>query len=97
VIRLVNRFGWRWKASFPWCPTATDPRSSGLTAQALETAYGSRAAPPDLGDRGRMFAARCRLGAAGGAGGLATALAELPVTVTLILNAIRSRGREAGL
>ena len=35
-------------------------------------------------------------GAVGGAGGLATALAEIPLSVTLILNAIRAEARAAG-
>jgi hypothetical protein len=43
------------------------------------------------------MAAVIAAGAAGGAGGLPTAVAELPVTVTLFLNAIRAEARDAGL
>ena len=67
-----------------------------LTAQALETSYGLAARAPELGSRAPMVAA-IATGAAGGVGGLATAVAELPVTVTLFLNTIRSVAREAGL
>ena len=67
-----------------------------VTAQALQTAYGMAARTPNLGPRG-PFAAVIASGAAGGAGGLPTAIAELPVTVTLFLNAIRAEARDAGL
>ena len=49
-------------------------------------AVGSRA--PDFGPRGPVAAAMAS-GAAGGVGGIVTALAELPVTITIILHAIR--------
>jgi hypothetical protein len=67
-----------------------------VTARALEAAYGMARHTPDLGQRGPVAAVMVS-GAAGGAGGLATAMAELPVTVTLILNAIRAEARAAGL
>ncbi|MDX5351355.1 MAG: EcsC family protein, partial [Paracoccaceae bacterium] len=63
---------------------------------ALEKAYGLASRGPELGGH-RGMAAVLASGAAGGAGGIATAIAELPVTVTLILNAIRAEARAAGL
>ena len=50
---------------------------------------------PDLGPRGPMALAMLT-GAAGGLGGLPTALAELPVTVTVFLHAIRRAAIEEG-
>ncbi len=50
---------------------------------------------PDLGPRGATFAAMAT-GAAGGAGGLAGSLVELPVTITVILHAIRREAEAAG-
>ena len=48
-----------------------------------------------IGDRGPVMAAMAT-GAAGGAGGLPTALAEMPVTITVIFHAIRQAAVEAG-
>ncbi|MDZ7905346.1 MAG: EcsC family protein [Cypionkella sp.] len=50
---------------------------------------------PNLGRGGVMLAAMAS-GAAGGSGGLATSLVELPVTVTVFLHAIRAEARAAG-
>jgi EcsC protein family len=50
---------------------------------------------PDIGPQGPVLAVMAT-GAAGGFGGLPTALAELPVTVTVILHAIRAAAVEAG-
>jgi hypothetical protein len=50
---------------------------------------------PDLGERGPMALAMLT-GAAGGSGGLATSIAELPVTVTVMLHAIRRVAEEEG-
>ena len=96
VIRLVNRLGLTLESQLSLLPEGVRGQLERLTAQALETSYGLAARAPDLGQRGPMLAA-VAVGAAGGAGGLATAVAELPVTVTLFLNTIRSAAREAGL
>ena len=66
-----------------------------VTAAALGTAFGVGGAVPAVGRRGTLAAAILS-GAAGGAGGLATSLAELPVTVTVILKAIREEAEAAG-
>ncbi|MFM7334783.1 MAG: EcsC family protein [Tabrizicola sp.] len=96
VIRLVNRLGGTLENQLAALPDGVRVQIERLTAQALETSYGIASRAPDLGQRGPMVAA-IATGAAGGAGGLATSLAELPVTVTLFLNTIRSVAREASL
>lgn len=96
VIRLVNRLGGTLESQLSVLPKGVRDQLERLTAQALETSYGLAGRAPDLGQRAPMVAA-VATGAAGGAGGLATALAELPVTVTLFLNMIRSEARDAGL
>lgn len=95
VMRLVNRLGATLENQLALIPPRTRARIEAVVAQALEHAYGLAARAPDLGDRGGL-AAVIASGAAGGAGGLPTAIAELPVTVTLILNAIRAEARAAG-
>ena len=96
VIRLVNRLGGALESQLSALPESVRSQIERVTAQALEASYGIAARAPDLGARGPI-AAVIATGAAGGAGGLPTAVAELPVTVTLFLNAIRSEAREAGL
>ncbi|NHB78423.1 EcsC family protein [Rhodobacter calidifons] len=96
VMRLVNRLGGAFEAQLAALPEPVRDQIERVTAQALEASYGLAARAPDLGPRGPM-AAVIATGAAGGAGGLPTAVAELPVTVTLFLNAIRVEARAAGL
>lgn len=96
VIRLVNRLGATLESQLSALPDSLRGQIERVTAQALETSYGVAARTPDLGVRGPL-AAVIATGAAGGVGGLPTAVAELPVTVTLFLNAIRSEARKAGL
>ncbi|MFN3281234.1 MAG: EcsC family protein [Tabrizicola sp.] len=96
VIRLVNRLGGAFEAQLSALPESVRSQIERVTAQALEASYGVAARTPDLGPRGPI-AAVIASGAAGGAGGLPTAVAELPVTVTLFLTAIRAEARAAGL
>lgn len=96
VMRLVNGLGTRLESQLAVVPEKYRSQIERATAQALETAYGMAGRAPDLGARGPVVAVMAS-GAAGGAGGLATAVAELPVTVTLMLNAIRAEARAAGL
>ncbi len=96
VIRLVNRLGSTLEHQLTALPDPLRLQIERLVAQALAASYGIAARAPDLGARGPM-AAVIASGAAGGAGGVPTALAELPVTVTLFLNAIRAEARAAGL
>lgn len=96
VMQLMNRLGGSLENQLDVLPASFRDQLEAMTARALEAAYGMARHAPDLGQRGPV-AAVMMSGAAGGAGGLATALAELPVTVTLILNAIRAEARAAGL
>ena len=62
---------------------------------ALTAAAASRKVVPDRGDW-LNTAVTTAMGAAGGAGGLPTALAELPVTTTVLLRAIQGIAAEHG-
>ena len=69
------------------------------TAAALERAFNAAAASRGvLADRGDWLnpAITAALGAAGGSGGLPTALAELPVTTTVLLRSIQGIAAEHG-
>ena len=96
VIRLVNRLGGTLEQQFALVPEGLRHQIEAAVASALHAAYGLAGRAPDLGPRAPMAAVLIS-GAAGGIGGLATTLAELPVTVTVILNAIRLAARDAGL
>lgn len=95
VMRLVNRMGNTLENQLAVVPEKYRGHVERATAQALETAYGLAGRAPHLGARGPLVAVLAS-GAAGGAGGVATSVAELPVTVTVILNAIRAEARAAG-
>ena len=99
VMAVLNRFGGRIEGEVAKLPDGFRDRAVAVVARALEHGFdlaqvaGGRL-PQDR--RGGTMAA-VLAGAAGGAGGLATALAELPVTVTLILHALQAEARAAGL
>jgi len=95
VMRLLNRLGGRLEAQFDALPEGWRRQVEQATARALETSYLVAGKAPDLGDR-LPFAAAMVSGAAGGAGGLVTSVAEIPLTVTLFFNTIRAVAREAG-
>ena len=95
VMQLVNRFGNTLEGQLGLLPSPMRLQLEATTSRALETAYAAARRTPDLGPRGPMVAVALS-GAVGGAGGLATALAEIPLSVTLILNAIRAEARAAG-
>ncbi len=95
-MQLMNRLGGSLESQLDLLPASFRDQLETVTARALEAAYGMARHTPDLGQRGPVAAVMVS-GAAGGAGGLATAMAELPVTVTLILNAIRAEARAARL
>jgi EcsC protein family len=91
VMALMNRIGGSLENQMKLLPDSLRQQLEALTAAALSramdvAAYGARA--PDMGPRGPMAMAMAS-GAAGGLGGIATSLAELPVTITIILHAIR--------
>ena len=91
VMALMNRIGGSLEGQLNLLPKAVRAQLETAVAAALSramdvAAHGDRA--PDFGPRGPMAAAVAS-GAAGGIGGLLTSLAELPVTITIILHAIR--------
>ena len=98
VMTLVNKFGGTVERQMRLLPAVFRERVEAITHDALERAlsvaqHGRHA--PDLGRRA-VPALAAVTGAAGGLGGLATALAELPFTVTLILHAILRAAEEEG-
>jgi hypothetical protein len=98
VMSLVNRLSGSFEKQIGLVPQAYRAQIEQVVARALSASYtvaGQADRLPDAGHRGRLAAAMAT-GAAGGAGGLATAVAELPLTITLILNAIRQEARAAG-
>ncbi len=91
VIALMNKLGGRIEQQLAHLPPTLRARIDSTTREALERAmdvavWGGRRAPR-LGDNAAPMVAALT-GAAGGVGGLATAAAELPVTITLILHTI---------
>ncbi len=98
VIALVNRLGGSLEGQLALLPEGIRDRIEDITARALETAYGLAKAGHSLPDpKGRAtLAAAMATGAAGGAGGLPTALAELPLTITVLMHAIRREAVAAG-
>lgn len=99
VMALVNKLGGSFERQIGMIPAAYRGQIERTVEAALRASLavaGQADRLPDAGHRGRMAAAMAT-GAAGGAGGIATALAELPFTITLILNAIRAEARAAGL
>ncbi len=90
VITLLNRIGGSMEEATRALPAGMRERIDAVVRAGLDRSLalaveGRRA--PDLGPRAAPAAA-AQAGALGGAGGLPTALAELPVTLTLILSAI---------
>lgn len=98
VISLVNRLGGSLEGQLAALPEGFRDQINRVVAGALVRAHdlaGQGRRAPDLGRNGPLAAAILS-GAAGGAGGLASALAELPVSVTVILHAIRREAAAAG-
>jgi len=98
VMALVNRLGGSLEGRLSAMPDGLRAQVEAGVERALGAAFGLAAQGdrgPDLGRNGPLAAAMLT-GAAGGAGGIATSLAELPVSVTVILHAIRREARAAG-
>lgn len=95
VMALIARFGGGIEAQLAALPPRMRAELERLSARALEAALGLGGRAPDLGPRGTMAAAIAS-GAAGGAGGIVTSLAELPVTIAVILRAVQDEARAAG-
>ena len=97
-LKLVNRFGGGVEAQMNRLPDTVRTELERAVRRALEAAHGLAAVgrrAPDLGPRGSTYAA-IATGALGGAAGLAGSLVELPVTITVMLHAIRAQAQEAG-
>lgn len=98
VMAVVNRLGGTVEKQLAMIPQVYRDQLDRVVARALNASYtvaGQGARLPDMGQRGSLVAAMAS-GAFGGAGGLPTAVAELPVTITVILHAIQGAARDAG-
>lgn len=98
VMGLLQKLGGKVEAQMGLLPDGIRKQVEALTLATLERALGVAALgrhAPDLGPAAASIAAAIS-GAAGGAGGLLTSVAELPVTITLILGTIRSVAVEEG-
>ena len=98
VMALVNRMGGGIEGQINRLPPRLRAELERATIAALTAAHGLAGVAeqgPDLGRRGSTLAALAT-GAAGGAGGLASSIAELPLTITVILHAIRREATLAG-
>ena len=98
LLRLVNKLGGGIEAQLARLPAGVRVEIERVVTAALIRAHGLAAAgryAPDLGPKGATFAAMAA-GAVGGAAGLAGSLVELPLTITVILHAIRAEAQAAG-
>jgi hypothetical protein len=99
VMEVLNLLGTRAEGLLDRLPPEARARLGTVTERALlgaaEAAHGTRASVPDL-PQGRTRLLTTVMGAAGGMGGLPTALAELPVTVTVLLRAIQDEAAAHG-
>ncbi len=98
VMTVINRIGGTLETQMALIPAGVRDQIEVITARALNAAFVAASAgqhAPDLGPRGQLMAVMAT-GAAGGIGGLPTALAELPFTITLFLHAIRQSATDAG-
>ncbi len=98
-IQVLNVVGGRAEALLDRLPEGVRGRLEGGTSQALEMAMG--AANRSRGMVGSQpgwlnRALTTAMGAAGGLGGLPSALAELPITTTILLRAIQDVAGEYG-
>ena len=99
-MQLLNTLGTQAEGLLKFLPDAVRTGLTKATAAALEHAFDAASASrggriPDTSDW-ITRAVTLGTGAAGGAGGLPSALAELPVTTTVILRAIQGIAEEHG-
>ena len=95
VMSGLNALGGGIEAQMAKLPAATRARIDAAVKQALHAGLGLSARLPRMGKRSGTALAAV-VGAVGGAAGMAGTLAELPVSVTLILQAIRDEAEAAG-
>lgn len=97
VMSLVNKLGGGLERQLALLPPSVKAELDRVTVQALMAAHGMAGIGGNADAEGRgSLAAAVVTGAAGGAGGIVTSLAELPVTITVILRAIRAEAARAG-
>ncbi|WP_170529241.1 EcsC family protein [Ruegeria arenilitoris] len=98
-IRLLNRLGGSAESLLEQLPSSVRDGLTGATEQALwvavRAADGSRRAVPDQKPWVNT-AISTTMGAAGGAGGLTTALIELPATTAMLLRSIQGAASREG-
>ncbi|AJE45962.1 EcsC protein family protein [Celeribacter indicus] len=97
-MQLLNLVGGTADGLFGRLPAPVRGRLEGATMSALEMAFdgAARGRRAVKGGTWLSRAVTSGLGAAGGAGGLPTALAELPVTTTVLLHAIQGVAEDYG-
>lgn len=98
VMAVINRIGGGVEAQMALLPQALRQQIEAAVMAALTAAHGlaGRAEEgPQIG-RGAATWAAIATGAAGGAGGIVSSIAELPVTITVFLHAIRAEAIRAG-
>lgn len=92
-MQLLNLVGGTADGVFDRLPAPVRKQLEGATLSALELAFDGATRTRKTGYRGGGWLSRAvtsGLGAVGGAGGLPTALAELPVTTTVLLHTIQA-------
>lgn len=90
LMRIIQKFGGKIEGGMAHLPKGVRSQIERVTTDALTravTVAGHGRHAPDFGPRGAPALAALT-GAVGGAGGIVTALAELPITITVILHAI---------
>ena len=98
LITLLNKLGGGIEKQMEVIPAAMRGQIEQVVIRALTAAHGVAGLAdqgPQMGGKASTFAAMAT-GAAGGAGGLLTSIAELPVTITLMLHTIRAEAIRAG-
>ncbi len=98
-LQVLNLIGGQAENLMERLPDTVKERLEGATASALTSSYGAA-----VWSRGRVAdqkpwlntAVATALGAAGGFGGLPGAMAEIPVTVTVLFRAIQAQAAEQG-
>ena len=99
ILQVLGALGGKAEGMLGRLPAQVRERLDGATKRALEIAFDaaktSRGRVGDMSDRLNTALATA-MGVAGGVGGLPTALAELPVTTTVLLRAIQGIATEHG-
>lgn len=98
LMAQLNRLGGKAEGALAALPGPLRKAALAATEGALQASYGLAARGSGLAPKagGGQMALSALTGAAGGAAGLVSAVAEVPVTVTLILRAIQSVAEEHG-